>query len=235
MNLKQKQFLPSITTTRNSNWQSKIKEINQLNLKKAAVFPTCLDNIEKRQEFFKLLEKTGLEEIPFCHLRSDMRPEELDYLIKKWQVRVFNTHSEKEFPLEYDLSKYKDRIFIENTYTSYDAKEIAGFAGICLDFSHLENDRLLHKTKYKQNMRVLEQFSIGCNHISAIKKQAHQDLNGEPIYAAHYFEDLAEFDYLTVYPQHYFSNFIAMELENSLQDQLKAIDYICGLLNKNGS
>ncbi len=228
MKLKRKQLLPAITTTQGSNWREKIKEIDQLGLKKIAIFTTCL-NKEERQEFFDLLEKTKLKEIPFVHLRSDQEPEELDYLIKRWKTKVFNMHSPREFPFKRDYKKYYQMLYIENTYASLDENEVKDFAGVCLDVSHLENDKLLHQERYKQNMAVLEKFPVGCNHISDIKPTLQLDLDGGPIYSIHSFKELSEFDYLKDYPQKYFSNYIAIELENSLKDQLKVIDYIINL------
>lgn len=228
MKLKRKQFLVGVTTTRNSNWREKVQEIDQLGLKKVAIFTTCL-NKKQRQEFFDLLEKTKLKEIPFVHLRSDQEPEELDYLIKQWKTKVFNMHSQREFPFKHNYLKYYQMLYIENTYTPLSQKELKDFAGICLDLSHQENSKLLHKERYKNNEKALKKFPIGCNHISAIKPTAQLDLDGKPIYTIHSFEKLSEFDYLKNYPQKYFSNYIAIELENSLKDQLKVIDYILKL------
>lgn len=223
--LKKKQFLPTITTTRGSDWQEKIKEIDKLAITRAAVFPTCLLK-PAREKLYGLLEKSCLQEIPLVHLRSDMLPSELDYFINKWQTKVFNTHSQKEFPFQYDLSKFKKMIYIENIYTGFDPEEIKDFAGLCLDFSHLENDKRLHKENFKKNIAVLKQFPIGCNHISAVASQTHQDIEGSPIYAVHRLTNLSELDYLKNYPLKWFSDFIAIELENSLKEQIEAIDYI---------
>ena len=50
--LKKEQFLVGITTTdrQGSGWRAKIKEIKELGLDKAAIFPTCLDK-EQRKEY----------------------------------------------------------------------------------------------------------------------------------------------------------------------------------------
>ena len=222
-------FLPAITTTKNSDWKEKIKEIKNLHLKEAAIFPTCL-NEKERKELYQLIEKSGLEKIPFVHLRNDMKINELDYLIKNWKTEVFNIHMQVEYPLAYDYSKYKDIIYIENVYHSLDEKELKKFAGICLDFSHLENDRFLKKEKFKHDSKMLDIYQIGCNHISAIKKTTYIDEFGYVRYAFHYLNDFSELDYLKKYPLKYFSSFCAIELENSISEQLKAIEYIKNLL-----
>ena len=229
-------FLPAITTlsakfkTSGTTWQDKIKEIDELHIERVAVFPTCLDK-EQRQEMYDLLEKTKIKEIPFVHIRSDMALDELEYFVKRFKTQAFNTHTEKQWPLQHDLSKFKEIIFIENAGFPLDAEEIKSFAGICLDFSHLENDRIMSPERFKAQEKLLYQHKIGCNHIAAILKEKQQTEDGEGIsFDRHYFKSLDEFDYLKKYPQEWFSQFCAIELENSLAEQLKVIDYIVNLL-----
>ncbi|MDD5433290.1 MAG: hypothetical protein PHE77_01370 [Candidatus Pacebacteria bacterium] len=239
MRLQKEQFLVAITTISakygalGNSWQDKIKEIDEIGLKKAAIFLTCL-NKKQRQEMYGLLEKTSLKKIPFAHIKSDMDQSELDYLASRFKTRVFNTHSERQFPFEHNLEQYKKQIFIENTLP-WDKQEIKKFAGLCLDFSHLHDDELLHKENYLHNLEVLKEFTVGCNHISATSKSlltATEDgRTNIQHYDKHLFSDLSEFDYLQNYPPELFSNFCAMELENSLAEQLTAIDYIVKLLN----
>ena len=65
-----KKILVTITTT-DSSWREKIEEVKNLELKEIALFLTCL-NRQEREECYRALAKTGLEKIPFVHLRSDM-------------------------------------------------------------------------------------------------------------------------------------------------------------------
>ena len=83
--LSRAQFLVGITTTDGSDWQGKIEEASILGLEKVAVFLTCL-KFEERQKMYKLLEKSCIKEIPFVHLRSDMKNDELDYLVKQFKT-----------------------------------------------------------------------------------------------------------------------------------------------------
>lgn len=220
--------MPAITTTEGSDWRSKVKEIKELGLKKVAIFPTCLAK-EQRKEMYGLLEKSGIGEIPFVHLRGDMEFWELNYLIKKYSAQAFNIHSARQHPVFFDYSKYRDILYLENT-RSFNERELRKFAGICLDFAHLENERRLNKEGFEKRIAVLEKYKIGCNHISSLPDRTHHDKEYGDIYDVHNFKNFSEFDYLKNYPERYFSNFIAMELENSLKEQLKAIDYIIGLI-----
>lgn len=226
----ERKILVSITTTKGSDWRARIEEINQLGLKEIALFPTCLEE-EEREKLYSLLEKSSIKSIPYLHLKNDMKLEELDYLVEKYKIKVFSTHTQREYPLIHDYSKYRDRIFIENVYHYFDEEELKSFGGICLDLSHLENDRFLNKRKFEHNLKMIEKYPLGCNHISALKKTTHIDEAGVIRYDAHQLEDFSELDYLRKYPPRYFSPLIAIELENCIEEQLAVKDYLINFLN----
>lgn len=232
--ISRKNFLVGLTTTKGSDWRAKIREIDELGIEKLALFVTCL-NENERKECYQLLEKTSLKEIPFCHIRSDMPFEELDYLVKRWQTKVFNLHTRKEFAFKYDYdnSPYKDKIYIENVYFGLPEEEVKKFAGICLDLAHLENDRLIRSEVFENSLKMLEKYPIGCNHISgifAVPEEIIED-SGVIRYDKHFFTTLKDFDYLKRYPLKYFSKSCALEVENPFKEQLEAIEYIYQLLN----
>ena len=223
-------FLPTITTTSGSDWKAKIREINDLNIKEIALFPTCL-NEEERKTLYSLILQSTIKRIPFVHLREDMKISELDYLIKKYNTQVFNIHSEKQFPARADWEKYKNIICIENTQANFlDEEEVKRWGGICLDFSHLEDNQILDKEKYENDLRIISKYPIRCNHISTIKEKFIVDEDGRIQYTSHTLHDRSELDYLKKYPIEFFSEFCAMELDNTIADQLAAIDYITSLL-----
>lgn len=223
--LKKECFLPSITTTEGSNWKEKIKEVKELGLKESALFLTCLKQKE-RKILYKLLEKSCLERIPFVHLRNDMELWELDYLVKKHKTQAFNIHAEAKYPLIYDYSKYRDVIYVENTTELLIDEDIKDWAGVCLDFSHLEKHRIEDKKRFESDIKLIEKYGVGANHISSSVRSISRK---NPTH--HYLEDFSGLDYLKNYPLKYFSRFIALELENSLKEQLKAIDYIVKLID----
>ncbi len=194
-----RKVLVSIVTTKNSDWQAKIKETKELRLSEVAVFLTCLDK-KARQRLYKLLESSSVKSVPLVHLRGDMEPGELDYFLKNYKTKFFVHHSQSEYPFLHDYSKYKDIIFIENVYKPLDEEELKNFGGICLDLSHLENDRILEKEKFGHNIKIIEKYPIGCNHISVMKKISHKDENiGTTRYDRHFLDDLSELDYLKNY------------------------------------
>ena len=223
-------LLPTITTITPGAWRKKIKEIKKLKLKEVALFPTCL-NPQERQELYSLLKKTDVKRVPFVHLKTeDMPLAELDYLKKNFNVQVFNTHTQKEYAFCEDYQKYHHIIYIENTYAPLDEEEIKEFGGICLDFSHLENDRLQEPEKYKHNVKIIEKYLPGCCHISAVKKELKRDSDSQFKFSSHHLSNLSELDYLKNYPLKYFAPYISIELENTIEEQLEGIKYIKKIL-----
>lgn len=222
-------FIPALTTTNGSNWKDKFREIEALKIEEIALFPTCLTK-EHRKVLYSMIKNSCIKRIPFVHLRDDMDVEELDFLAKEYNTQIFNTHSEREFPIDNEwLIRYKELICIENTYDfPLDAEEIKKYGGICLDFAHLENLRLLEPDKYKKTVEVLSKFPIKCNHVSAIKKDfSFIDSKTRKLrYDSHHMDDFSELDYLRNYPVSYFSNYCAIELDNKISEQIEAINYI---------
>jgi len=225
-------ILPAITTISPGGWQKKIAEIDELDIKSAALFLTVTD-AKQRTELYSLLEKTQLQSAPFVHLRSDMSPDELDYLVDRWGTKVFNIHSLNEYPLKYDLTKFADRIFVEeNTIWPWQEDEIRQWAGICIDFSHLEAARLSDTPLYENWINIIEKYPIGCAHISAIGRTPRVDkFDGTLRHDKHWLDDISELDYLKNYPKKYFPPYIAVELENSLSEQVKFREYIAKILD----
>jgi len=220
-----RKVLVTITTTYHSNWRKKIKEIDELNINEVALFPTGL-NLQGRKECYQLLKKTKLIKIPFVHLKSDMAPWELKFLIKNYQSKIFNIHSETEYPLKYNLSFYSNQIYIENTNCFLNEKEVKKWAGICLDLSHLEDDRHLNPKRYHHNLKIIKKHPLGCNHISAVRKKTFHHTQYGKIKSSHWIQNLTEVDYLKKFPKEFFSPVMAIELENSLKKQLKVKEYI---------
>ncbi|MFA5086109.1 MAG: hypothetical protein WC468_00710 [Candidatus Paceibacterota bacterium] len=222
-------FIPTITTTSGSNLKEKMREVELLKIEEVALFLTCLGK-EQRKNLYEMIKRSPIKRIPFVHLRSDMDVSELEFLAKEYDTKIFCTHSERLFPVDNEwLVKYRELICIENTYDApLDEGEIKKFGGICLDFAHLENLRLLETEKYKKEVEVLNKFPIKCNHISVIKKDfSYVDSKTRKLqYDSHHLEDVSELDYLKNYPVQYFSDYCAMELDNKLSEQLEAIEYI---------
>jgi len=218
-------------TTISDGWKKKIHDINRLGIEKVALFVTGLDyNKIPKKQFFELIEKSCIKEIPFIHIYSNTSPHDIEYYKKKFKTTVFNIHSEREFPQKYDLSKYKKEIYLETLVkNSLKESEIEKYAGICIDISHMEIAKRSYSKVYEKNTKIIKKFKCGCNHISAYRENAIEKASRIKE-SSHYFTNLSQFDYLLNYPNNYFSNYLALELENDIEDQLKAKKYIIDLL-----
>lgn len=215
---------PSITTTKGSDWRQMIDDCRKFGVKEVALFPTCL-KAEERGEMYSLLEASGIESIPFVHLRSDMPSEEIVFLINKFGTKVFNTHCQAENPLDYDLSEFKKNIYLENASDSI-VGEIEEWAGICLDVSHLEDKRIKGSPLFEEVIEILEKYPCGCWHLNTVTKVPLEDKErGEIFYDVHYFSDLSDFDYCLAYKK-YLAPHVALELENPISEQLEAKKYV---------
>lgn len=203
-----------LTTTLDSDWRKKCEEIDELGLTKVALFPTFL-GIEERKELYGLLEHTGIRELPHVHLRSDdTEAWEMELFEKRYSTKAYNIH-----PQAVDaavLAPYMHKIFVENQYEPLEEKDVIKCAGMCLDFSHIEDARVQKATVGNPLSGLLGKYPVGCCHISLISSEQ---------LAEHYMKDLHELDYLIKYAG-YFPDLISLEMENPFVEQLQAKEYI---------
>jgi hypothetical protein len=68
----ERKILLGLTTTPRSDWREKIREIDELGLEEAALFPTFI-HLPERKELYGLLEKTGIKKAPHVHLRACLK------------------------------------------------------------------------------------------------------------------------------------------------------------------
>ena len=220
-------ILPSVTTHGKGDctWRRKLREIPELGLQTVAVFLTGL-RASERSEFYRELEQAAAEvglRVPFVHAVSTMGDEEFRYLRDRFGTERFNLHPVKEFPLQHELSReVRSWIYIENS--SIEAplarEDLDGFAGLCIDLSHLEDMRRSNPAAYRQTIDLLSGTPIGANHISAVSDIPANMIGEVPVYSKHLLEDLSEVSYLRRAPRAALSDLCAIELENSLAEQL---------------
>jgi hypothetical protein len=229
-------FLPSLATltakAEIGDWREKVEEIKRLCLEEIGLFMTALKEKE-RYQLYAALKETSVKKILFVHLRTDMKPEEIVYLIENFHSEVFNLHMTSRWPLLYDYSKYAKQIYIENGKEIPTEDELSKFGGLCIDFAHWENQALLGNTEYQQTMLDrIKKFPIGVSHLSVIKKTSSPDPTYPNLmqYDDHAMDNLQEFDYLKKY-QKYIPAIAAIELENSIAKQLEVKKYLETLLN----
>ncbi len=156
-----------------------------------------------------------------------MEKEEIDWLIKTYGIKFLNIHSRRSpHPFKLDLSFCKDKVYVENSFTGLKLEEVNQFVGVCLDFAHLENNRRLNPDWYQENLMVINKTKIGWGHLGAIRAETNPcSVTKERALDSHHFSSFSEFDYLKRYVA-IFPNILALEVENSLREQLEAKNYI---------
>lgn len=228
-----RKIIPSITTQSRGGhtWRQKIEEIIPLQVSEVGLFLTGLDS-DERAECYELLEEVSRKHsfrIPFVHAVSEMREEEYWHLTRVFSTEKFNLHPVHEYPLEHPLSpEIRSRIFIENTsrVRPLSVEDLKGFAGICFDLSHLEESRRTSIPQYYHLLSLTKFARLGANHISAMTEKPHSFGDGLPQFSSHNLDESSSVRYISSLQPTAFAPLCAVELENSLEEQLVAIPMI---------
>jgi hypothetical protein len=231
-------IIPSITShqKQGSTWREKIGEVIELKIPQLGLFVTGLSNSE-RKECIRMLcyiREQHYFTIPFVHAVSDMDDSEYRLLREVFKTEWFNLHPLREFPLKQKLSaETRSRILIENScfVEPLRSSDLEGFAGLCIDLSHLEDARLAMPDCYQQNLEMCSKYPVLANHISGIKAFANRVHKHQPAHSDHMISELTELHYLNQLPSSAVSPLAALELENSLQQQLSFIETVRAALS----
>lgn len=221
-NFRDKIFL-SITGEGSLDWSNKLKEINKLKIKKVAVFLERFDKKE-RDNLYRLLEKSSIKEVPFVHLRDDVEAREIEYFIKKYKTKYFSIH-EEHFKILNKWKGYWDKIYLEMNYDSKINKDVKvrKIGGFCIDLAHFKCSiaRGTEEAYYAYLRKNKIKFT--CNHLNGYDPVKRRD--------KHIVTSLKDFDYLTTLPKYIFGKVIALEVDNSIKEQIKFKKYLIKILN----
>lgn len=221
-------ILPGLTSTRKETIAPFIEDLGRRKITALALFPTCLNPVE-RQNLYDDLEKIPGLTVPHVHIRSDFDEGELEFLADRFSTEVFNAHpAASAYPLRGFPDRFRNRLFLENVESIPGVQELEDCGGLCLDYSHWQSARLLNWPGYGNLETLVQRFPIGCCHLSAVRP-------GEWNWCRtgwdhHFFRQLADLDYLAGYKAHLPRRWLSLELENSLADQLEARTYLEHLL-----
>jgi len=230
-----RKILPGLTTTFRSDWREKVEEIKRYNIKEVSLFLTSIEKKE-RLELYELLKKINNLNIYHVHLRGDMDIDEIDYLKGKYDIKAFNIHAENsKYPHPVYIKKYADIVFVENVENAPTEKELNKYAGLCIDFSHLEDFTMQKNEKYIRDMeKLLPKYKIGCCHISGVTEKPHsneeKNFQGIDEYSSHFLKKLSEVDYIKKYIK-YLPKYVSIELENSFKEQIEVKKYLKKIIN----
>jgi hypothetical protein len=230
-------FLVSITTldmNPQSRWRSKIDEVRELKVPEIAVFLTGLKSLDERQECFSRLseiQKSQPLRVPFIHAITAMTEDEFQEWSNAFGTEYFNLHPESEYPLIHPYSNMlRQRLLIENNSSvkSLTQADLTGFAGVCLDLSHFEEMRRIAPEEFEKLSALLFRVPIFANHMSAIDRSPRVGEMGRPEYANHLLTADGGMRYLDSFPRRLWGTWRALELENSITEQLDVLGELRG-------
>lgn len=215
---------PSITGFINADWQGQLKEINELKLTEVAVFLSAFDKKE-RDHLYKFLLKSSIKRVPLVHLRDDTDASDIKFFIKNFKTEHFNIH-EQFFGILNQWKGYWKKIYLELNYNdeipkSVDVEKIGGF---CIDLSHLKTAIARGTKEAFYISKNKDKIRFSCNHLNGYDEKTKED--------KHTITDLRDFDYLKTLPKYVFGEIIALEVYNSIKEQLEFKKYISKILNK---
>lgn len=217
-----KRIFLGITGEKNSDWRSKLEEINQLGIKEAAVFLERFKG-QQRDNLYRMLLKSSIKEVPFVHLRSDCGKDELDFFINHFKTRHFNIH-EEHFDLLDQWDGYLDKLYLEMNYDSAIAKnvKVRQIGGFCVDLAHFKSAIARGSEEAYYIFVRKNKIKFACNHLGGYSPKDRRDL--------HTIASLKDFDYLSTLPKWVFGKIIALEVDNSIEEQIKFREYLIKIL-----
>ncbi len=216
-------ILFSLTGQTDHDWQEKISEINSLGLDTIALFLEIFDK-SQRKKIYAALEASCVKKIPLIHIKNDMTKAELKYLCEKYHNPCLTIH-ENSFSKLPKWNGYHHLLCLEMNYNdsipeNVDINKIGGF---CVDLSHFKaaEEKWSKEFEFVVNQKNTPRL-FKCNHLNGYSYEKNEDV--------HTISSLDEFDYLKTLPDFVFSDIIALEVFNSIRDQIKYKKYIIDLL-----
>ncbi|MFH1209925.1 MAG: hypothetical protein V1663_04005 [archaeon] len=219
-------ILVSITGKKKSDWKNKLKEINRLNIKKIALFLETF-NKKNRDNLYIALSNSEVKEIPLVHIRNNMSRQEIKFLYKRFKSRYFTIH-EDSFNYLKKWNGFHKNLYLEFNYDNIIPKnvKINRIGGFCVDLSHFKasEERFGKEFQYELKRKNIHRY-FKCNHLNGYSYKTNEDL--------HTIKSLRDFDYLKTLPRFLFSNYIGIEVSNSIKEQLKFKKYLIKFLSSN--
>ncbi|MFH1575743.1 MAG: hypothetical protein ABIB55_02250 [Candidatus Nealsonbacteria bacterium] len=217
-------ILLSITGKESFDWANKLKEINARKIDEAAIFFGSFDKKE-RDNLYRLLLKSTVKTVPFAHLRDDMSAEEIKFLIDRFKTKYFNIH-ESSFNILDQWKDYWNKLYLEMDFNDEIAKnvKVRKIGGFCVDLAHFKAAISRGTEEASYIFLRKNESEIACNHLNGYNPVTMKDI--------HIIKDLSSFDYLTTLPKYAFGKIIALEVYNSIEEQIKFREYVSRLLEK---
>jgi hypothetical protein len=158
-----------------------------------------------------------------------MSEDEYRYLMDRFGTELFNLHPIRQYPLQYKLSAdIRQKITIENAFIdqAIQLTDLSGFRGICMDIAHAEDLRRKNAREFEKLERLIQRAPVLVNHVSLSGGAALIDSYGEVTYHSHILAEGGDLSYLHRYSPEFFGSILAIELAESLSEQVKLIPEI---------
>jgi len=220
-----KRLLVGITGFKENHWKSKLKEIDRFGITKVSLF---LERFEKKQrnKIYDALLKSDIKEIPLVHIRNDMSKKELDFLFDKFSSRYFTIH-ESSFRYLKKWKGYYKYLYLEMNTDNFVSQSIkvSRIGGFCVDLAHFK----IEATKWSEEFEYIFErrdtsHYFDCNHLNGYDPDKNMDM--------HTVSGIKDFDFLKTIPEFLFGDFIGLEMNNCIEEQLRYRKYLIWFLNE---
>jgi len=208
------------------NGKEVIKKINQaeeLGITRAALFLEMVSP-KGRKKVYKLLLKSNIKDLPLVHIRNDMSKKELEFLEKNFKSKCLTIH-ESSFKNLRKWEEHHKNLYLEMNFDNviFSKVEVEKIGGFCVDLSHFKSakERGVKEYDYVMKRKDNKKMFIG-NHLNGYHEKGRRDI--------HTVKNVKQFDYLLTLPKFVFGKYIALEMFNSVEQQLKYKKYLQKLL-----
>ncbi len=213
----------SITGNKDAHWKSKLAEIEKFKITRASLFLEQFSKRTQREKIYKAVLKSGIKEIPLIHIRNEIDKDEIAFLLKKFKNPYLTIH-ESSFKYLLKWTGFHKNLYLEMNYNNsvpgnVDVKKIGGF---CVDLAHFKASEERWTKEFQYESSKTGKRYIKCNHLSGFSFKNNRDV--------HLVKSVKDFDYLKTLPKFVFGKVVAIEIYNSIAEQLKFKEYIIKVL-----
>ena len=120
---------------------------------------------------------------------------------------------------------YWDKLYLEMDYNSEIGKnvKVRKIGGFCVDLAHFKSAIARGSEEAYYIFMRKNKIKFATNHLGGYSPETKSDL--------HVITSLKDFDYLTTLPKWVFGDTIAIEVDNSIGEQIKFREYLIKILN----
>jgi len=154
-----------------------------------------------------------------------MTRDELELLIKKYKAKYLTIH-ENSFKVMNKWHGFYRKLYLEMNYDNSVASDVKvkKIGGFCVDLSHFKSAEEKWSKEFKYTLkRRQKRKTFASNHLNGYSYKENHDL--------HTITSLKQFDYLKTLPEFVFGKVIAIEVFNSIEEQLKFKKHVIKLLS----